>query len=373
MGDAMRLAASKMSALHVIRDLRDRGRLTSARRCDLIVPSPEPARRWSAGLVPWERLGLSEPPSREHPVDVAVPSARARIQAGFARCTIYDRALPEGAYLDAGEGLLVPCPELLFLEMASVMSAPVHVLLGFELCGRFARDAFDPRTGSVRMGVQPATSVAQISAFLGKCRWSRGLDRARTRLKFVADNAWSPMEAVVATLASLPEYELGYDLGPVVLNHRVDNPGQLVALGCKGSRVPDVLISGTSVGLNYDGRGHFDELEPSAAREKYVDDLRRNRELAAMGLTVLPVTAEDLFAENGLDIVMLEVAAAVAREDPERAAHTQAIISAKALRGRRQELVWSLLPWDAAASYSLILSERERQAISQSYVEDAII
>lgn len=366
----MRLAVSKMSALRVVRALRNSRRALPVGRCALPVPSPAPRRRWSAGAIPWERLGLTAPPSAEHPVSLAVPSAGARVQAKFARCTIYDRGIPRSSHLDAGGGLFVPCPELLFLELAGVMSLPVHVLLGYELCGRFSRDARDPRTGPVTLDVEPATSVARIEAYLSECRWTRGLSRARRSLEFVADNAWSPMEAVLATLASLPSAELGYELGPVLLNHRLEAPEELVALGCRQSRVPDVLVAGTHVGFNYDGRWHFDSDDARAAREKYVDDLRRNRELMAMGLTVLPVTTEDLFAEGGLDAVMYEAALVVARESPDRASMTFGSIASKTLCRLRQELVWSLLPWDAATGYSLAISERERRAISRSHVED---
>ena len=110
--------------------------------------------------------------------------------------------------------------------------------------------------------------------------------------------------------------EGGYGLGDVALNRRQLTAPELVSLGCKDSRVPDIELVGTHVGFNYDGHAHFAVGETAdgqqagtdaaSVRAKYLDDLRRNRELAAMGRVVLPVTSEDLFQQGGLDAVMLE-------------------------------------------------------------------
>ena len=117
------------------------------------------------------------------------------------------------------------------------------------------------------------------------------------------------------------------------------------------------------MGFNYDGRAHLGleaiveaarKGDPAAAmrevREKYLDDLKRNRELAAMGRIILPVTSSDLFAPGGLDAVMLEAALAMEEFDGRSASH---------LRGsRRQQLIWSLLPWTEAQRYARELLER---------------
>ena len=181
------------------------------------------------------------------------------------------------------------------------------------------------------------------------------------------------MESIVSALAVMPVEELGYRLGPVRLNVRHENPEELVALGCCRSRVPDIEVEGSSIGFNYDGREHFDlgmlvseadDFERTRAareiREKYVDDLRRNRELAALGRVVLPVTSEDLFQEGGLDAVMLEAAAAMKALDGLTLPHVRAAVRSRTLRRARQRLVWSLLPWDAAAGWAREIAERER-------------
>lgn len=341
-------------------------------------PDPSPRRRWVASALPLDELCLGAPPSKERPLCVAVPSQGSRLRSSFAINTVYEAGLPEGSFVGVGEKVQIPSPELLFVELSGVMSVPAHVMLGYELCGSFARDADDPREGDVAFGCEPLTSVAKITAFLDSCRQVVGTGRARRNLAYVQDNAWSPMEAVVATLLSLPVEDLGYGLGPICLNVRHENPKALVERGCAASRVPDMELVGTPLGLNYDGRGHFDldsivfaqagkaAAAADAVRKKYVDDLRRNRELAAGGHLVLPVASEDLFAQGGLDAVVLEVILALEAFGHSMPTASRACLESGGLATARQELIWSLLPWSEATRYARELATREERATSQA-------
>ena len=65
------------------------------------------------------------------------------------------------------------------------------------------------------------------------------------------------MEAVIALLALLPPNEQGYGLGQISLNVRHEASEDLVLLGARASRVPDIEIVGSHVGFNYDGSQHL--------------------------------------------------------------------------------------------------------------------
>lgn len=383
----MRLSVNKMTGLRLLRAARQAGMSLSARRCDLAAPDASPRRRWSASIVPLRQLALTEPPTAERRLDVAVPKASQRLRASFASCTVYGSRLPAGAFVDLGEGIQVAGPELLFLEMADVLPVPVHVLLGFELCGTFGRDPWRPRTGDVAFDLAPATSVERIRGFILSCRYFGDVaDRALERLEYVADNAWSPMEAVLASMVALPVTECGYGLGRVALNRRRENPAFLVERGCPGSRVPDVEVLGTALGFNYDGRGHFDLESVAAAasddarraamravREKYLDDLRRNRELMARGLVVLPVTSEDLFHEGGCDALVYEALSLLDELGRPTPSEAWGALESATLSRVRQEVLWSILPWAEAPRYARGLWEREERAWSRACVEETTI
>lgn len=361
----MLLTTCNQTALRALRVFRSARGTLPAERHGLPKPDPFPQRRWSKRLVPLAALGLASSPSVKDPVDVIVPDAASRTQASFFSCHVMPAGLPTDSFLTLGNGLCIPCPELLFLQMATIMTPEAHVLLGYELCGTYSRSATEPRTGEVTYGIAPATSVEIIARYLDRCGRRADVARARRSLERVCDNAWSPMEAIVALMACLPATEGGYGLGEVALNVRHDTSPELTDLGCKGSRVPDIEVAGTRVGFNYDSHAHFDldsiaaatvEGSPDSAirdvREKYLDDLRRNRELAAMGRIILPVTPADLFAPGGLDAVMLEAALAMEEFDGRSADQLRACLESQALTAGRQRLIWSLLPWPEGRKYA---------------------
>ena len=369
----MKLSVNGLAGLRILRDVRRRDPSALRRRIDPPAPDPAPRKRWTVGALPLDALLLSEPPTKKRPLDVVVPKPAQRLGAGFVRNTVYGAGVRPGSFVDAGNGLAIPSPELLFVDMVGKLRFPVLVLLGYELCGTFGRDPADPMMGTVTFGVEPATSVAKIREFLEACTYLPGREDAYRALTYVADNAWSPMEAVLATMLTLPLTEGGYGLGELRLNVRHENPPELVARGCPESRVPDIELAVAPVGFNYDGRGHYDLQAVAAAtdgagraaaikeaRSKYVDDLRRNRELMAMGKMILPVCSEDLFEEGALDALVVEALRCVEAMGVEVPGFAIGYLASAGAAKRRQELLWSMLPWSEAQDYARELEKKSR-------------
>lgn len=191
-------------------------------------------------------------------------------------------------------------------------------------------------------------------------------------------NAWSPREGILATMLVLPCHEGGYDLGPITLNQRLtaDSP----AITSLRSRVPDISFHQAPIGLNYDGREHlalsllertamevglhpgdgsaFQELRSvrGAIRRKYVDDRRRDRDLATMGLETMVVTSEDMDDIRSLDLLMLQVIARIEHhvgihlweqrtciDDPRCTARRQEVLAHLGARAR-QKLIGKRTP-----------------------------
>ena len=304
----MHLCVNRLTALALLRWLRSTGEPLDHEPCGVPSPDPWPQLRWSTRIIPYQQLGRSGRPDAQRPIEVAVPDAGSRSRARFFRMTVYGDGLPAGSFARVSSEFTIPCPELLFLELASVMDPAALELVGYEICGTFSRDPANPRTGGVTHGLSPLTSVQKIKDYLSRCTGIRGLGAARRAIERVRDDAWSAMEAIVALLLVRPQNEGGYGIGELVLNERENAPDELKRRGVRGSRVPDIGLANLPVGFNYDGRGHLDlgsipvetqsaaEIKAALAevRGKYVDDLRRNRELLAGGRIVMPIVAEDL-------------------------------------------------------------------------------
>ena len=167
-------------------------------------------------------------------------------------------------------------------------------------------------------------------------------------------------------MALLPIDENGYGLGPIEMNPRTEMASDLGSHA--SSRVPDIVFTGTHVGLNYDGEGHFGTQElrkavgemlanPGArtaaenldrtisqTRARMVSDKRRDRDLASAGMTVLAVTKEDLFEQNGLDLVMLQVMSLIERERGCNLDLQRILMRMPIVRAFRQHMIWSAVP-----------------------------
>ena len=365
----MELTLNKHSALAVMRALRsdkNRTRLRwPARGSKMLAPDPFPKKHWTQKAL---NSAIADLPVRldSSQLEVAVPDRKSRIQAKGVSCTIYDGSIPEDSFIHLGGGIAISGPELLFAELAGSMHPLEHLMLGHELCGTFSRDADDPYNGPIAYKVQPTTSVEKIARFLDEAKYIRGIEAAHISLAFLNDNAWSPTESLVAALLRLPIDSLGFDMGQLTLNPRVDPVRSLP--GAKGSRVPDIVIDGTSVGLNYDGLAHLDldsivkaamdvGADPGSSqmgaildkavrdvREKAIDDIRRNRELAADGLSIFPILKEDLYVPGGIEQVVERLVDQIEHESSRDCAKQRKILTGKALARARHRMMLSLLP-----------------------------
>lgn len=396
----MRLTLCGATAMAITRSIRSGMAVGIAKnlswipRCDVIDPQLDQGMRWTARRVDLSRFKGVPFASQKTPVHVAVSDANCRIRAKFARNTVYEHELPKDAFLYLGDGIAISSPELLFLEMSKVMSPAAHALLGFELCGTFSRSPTRPRLGEAMFGIAPATTVDKIRDFLDRCGEGNNAVEARKTLAVIADNAWSPMEAVLATLMALPVTEYGYGMGPVILNERVNTREVLGGASTLDSRVPDVRVQDTTVGVNYDGHEHMDldalielatmsdgsveraadlETTKRLIREKSYDDLLRNRELSASGLLIMPASSEDLFRKGATDRLMTAVAVAIEKRDGRDMSKTFSAIASDALAQRRQLLIWSLLPWEHGIQAAKKLEELERRSMSGGTCSEVIV
>jgi len=366
----MKLTCNKQSALSITRYIRSTGMSGKGmRRVDIIGPDISPRKHWTKSLATLSAFGLDEQLDANDILHIAVTDSALRPSTPHVHATKYSTNLgiPSKSFIEVFPGLAISSPELLFLEMAEILDLPQLIMLGHELCGSFSRDHKDPLNGNVTLRVKALTTHAKLCDYARKVKYFRGSVTARRALGLLADNAWSPTESLVATMASLPFGEFGYELGPCVLNERVHASEWLKESTSVDNRVPDYLIAGTSVGLNYDGTVHLDlnaivdaamalGRNPERAstetnlnrivhevRAKAVDDIRRNRELAAAGYVVFPVVKEDLYEEGGLDRVMMQVIEALERYEGRDMSDHRRMMQNKFLRAKRQELIWSLL------------------------------
>lgn len=331
----------------------------------LAHPAPAKGKRWSVGeftdeLWRWQRASVQDP------LHVMVPCQEERIWMKGITCHVCTRDLPAGSIIWIDERASIPAPEFLFLQMARFMSLPALVMLGYELCGHFSRNANNPIDGPVTDRLLVATSVEALQDYVSSSDTARQITKARQALEFICDHAASSMEALLATMYSLPPEELGYGLGPLTLNPRVDLCGNAK----NHARYPDIMFSFAPVGINYDGEAHLDldgllriasDLELAsgeerekaklalmskrdALRAKVADDHARDRQLAASGRLVFPAMKENVYGQESLDQFTRDILHAAREIYGVDTTEYEKTLDDSSLCKERYELLASMLP-----------------------------
>ena len=355
----MRITFNKLTALHILRKWRSSGRTLTADRRSLEPSVVAPGRYWTRRRVSacLESVGVSLSDVRGR-VQVMVPRPGSRIRSRTARNTVYVRGRPEIPIIELNSTVRIPCPVLRFIELGAIMSPAMQLLAGLELCGRFSRDARDPRDGTTTFGIKPVTTADKIRSYVSVARDLAGLEQSRRVAEWLMDEAWSPQEALLNGLARMPLHELGYELGELQLNPRFIARGPLLSLVDKRSRVPDSLVKDTNVGFNYDG-GLLDSNAAVNMRNAVVADKRRDRDLLVQACAVLPVTKEDFYEHGGIDRVMLQAMSLLERTGQRDFSKHRRVLRRPKLAEERQRLIWSLLPGRRGRELSQALARYE--------------
>lgn len=199
--------------------------------------------------------------------------------------------LPGGIYPSfmIERAMFCSAPELLMMEMATVLDEDELLLLGYELCGSYG---FSPHGDLADRG--RIADVATMTAFAQACPGVHGRKRLAAVLPRVLDGAASPMEAALAVCLTSPKALGGLGFPAPLLNHALLVEGQARRLWEGDTISPDLLWAFEEddsrpykgVAIEYDSNVHH------TGATNIAHDARRRNVLEAMGYRVITVTNE---------------------------------------------------------------------------------
>lgn len=253
------------------------------------------------------------------------------------------------AMREADLNLYVHCPALcVVLRAAKKPRASEKVLrriypfakafaLASEFCGKFSNDPDDPTQAAVRYDVAPILSQSSLCAYLRQVSGIDGIAIARKVAEQVADNQGSIREVALYACLILRPGLGGLHLPRPVTNEPLDlSKGDLSLIKHK-TLTPDLYWEVYKLVLEYDGLDHF---TVEGARE----DKRRIHDYQVLGLTVIPVTAEDLQGVDALDKLLRAIVRQMSAVDGDVLCHRIArILRDKSLRNCRSVLLSTIL------------------------------
>lgn len=252
------------------------------------APRPEPSDVRMPGTCASadEALRLRAIYALDLPIHLLVAENDKRSRAKHAVCHVRKGLLPRFSLERIDDQTFVTSPEYCFVQLSTMLSLPELIDLGFELCGTYSA-AYEHL--EERFNFDPLTNVTKLKAYVERAGANHGIVKARRAMRCIMPNAASSMEATVAMLLSLPYLLGGCSLSRPKLNHRID-PGKHARknVGQDYYKV-DLFWKKSRLAVEYDSNLYHTGAARIAA------DSRRRDELSHLGVTVITITANQVF------------------------------------------------------------------------------
>lgn len=136
------------------------------------------------------------------------------------KVNVWEGPVPEGSFQTISENMRMSTAEYFFFRKANQLPFAEAVQLGCELCGKYRTSLtqFDASDDYDYL-VHARTSTNHIRAYLRGARGTKECKRARRVLRFVADNASSPMATYLYLRLCLSRTHGGYGLPQAAFSH----------------------------------------------------------------------------------------------------------------------------------------------------------
>lgn len=254
----------------------------------LRLPRPKPTRARTPGgrIAGTEVLPLCRAHALSLPLHLLVSKSERRFRTPDVVYHARDELLPQGSIAMIDDGLFVVSPDLAFLQKAANEGFVELVDAGYELCGTYTPS----KTPSDRDFDQiPQTTPAKLSSYVEKAGTMRGVAQAKRALRHVLPDSASPAETALSMLLTLPYQQGGCSLSYPQLNYRID-PGKHARKNVSQNYYRcDLFWDKANLAVEYDSN-----LCHTGA-ERIARDSKRRDELLELGVTVVTVTAGQLF------------------------------------------------------------------------------
>lgn len=196
-----------------------------------------------------------------------------------------------------GTDLYVCTPELLFVQMASVLSEIELAFLGCELCGAYGFSAEGKLCSRPQL-----TDVGRIEEYLCQHPGMHGRKKALWAVRHAVNSCASPMEAELVLRLSLPARMGGYGIVKPQVNTPINLGGAAQKAFGFPYITPDLFWEEARLALEYDSD------EEHVGADTIARDARRRLALQAEGVRVITVTNEQMKSLADFDALAREVA-----------------------------------------------------------------
>lgn len=247
------------------------------------IDTRKAAKTLNLAIKPSYQLGEWMPYGCTLPLEVLVGAKEARTNTDVMTSRLCSK-VPVSSFVSAGRDFYISTPEFCFLQMAQSLSLIQLIRLGFELCGTYSID----ENSNMTSRKDSLTSVIKLKVLVESATYISGSEKALQALRYIQNNSASPMETKLVMYLCLPYRLGGYGLPWPHLNYRIDIAAQDSHLADRSFCVCDLAWPDKKLAVEYDS------LEYHINPERQASDTSRRTTLAALGWTIVTVSANDV-------------------------------------------------------------------------------
>lgn len=220
-------------------------------------------------------------------------------QRSIDKAVIHYRGVPypNWSFRQIRSDVFIACPELCFLNAATILPLNALILFGMELCGTYARanhvDTFQPTydfqyANGARYRRTPLTTAQKIEAYLEKSKGADGIKAAKRACRYLLDGSASTRESVLATIMTIPPRLGGFGMPLPNLNFGIEvNLLSKIYAGRKITLHGDIVWRNAKLVVEYDGAQH-------GAANNHAADKQRDHLLLEAGFEVVRFTDKSI-------------------------------------------------------------------------------
>ncbi|WP_322155463.1 hypothetical protein [Paratractidigestivibacter sp.] len=242
--------------------------------------------------------------TQSDPLYVAVTAPEKRREVRGFEFSLFPREFPAGSLREISPNILMPSFECYYLLKARELDFERELLLGMELCGRYAHDIpGNPRSRCMFL-VEPICCSEDIRFYVERARGIKGVNPAASAARWLVDDSYSPRESMLALEQYLPPRHGGRGYPVPVLNPEVAVPPEKRGLTARDTFKPDIYWDGL-LDLEYDSAYHNDPVQVE-------HDKARAADVQAIGIPVIQATKLSLSTCERAELLGRQVGEALA-------------------------------------------------------------
>jgi len=233
----------------------------------------------------------------EQPVHIMIRNPGSRWSSHTMVQHVFTSKTPAGCFVKVSDKLFVSSPEFCFLQLADHLPLIKLIELGYELCGMYSQPATNDPSPSERgfYNRQPLINAEKLEAFIASMPGVKGHKKALRALRYILNDAASPMETKLSILLTLPYQLGGFGLIMPELNSRIIPSKTIRKSTSKAFYACDLYWPDYALAVEYDSDQYH------TGSERIADDAKRKNALASLGVMVITITKQQIYSPLELE------------------------------------------------------------------------